>query len=105
MTDHCYWRYATIQNSRPSFGCAVLWVVQASLVIIFLILVPVCLFYYRDYISAEATAGAASFMFVMAVIYGYLLLFHYLLLSLIKRSVGGVDHKTPLAGLYRVEPG
>ncbi len=76
----------TIQNNQLLFGYPVIWAALASLAIAFLVLAPIFFLYYRDYISTEVTAWATAGVFVAAMIYDYLLLFHCLLLFLIKRN-------------------
>ena len=73
----------TTQNNKLLFSYPVLWVSLASLAslaVALLILAPIFLLYYRDYISTEVTVWATLGVFVAAVIYDYFLLF------LIKRN-------------------
>ena len=79
-------RNSTTHNNQQLFGCPVLMLGLTSLAIALLILAPILFFHYSDHISTEATAWAIIGLFSATVFYEYLLLFHCLLLFLIKRG-------------------
>ena len=76
----------TAPKNRLPLSFFVIWGGSALLAMVLFTLAPVLLLYHKVYITSELAIWAESGLFVVAVIYGYLLLFHCLLLLLIKRS-------------------